>query len=195
MLHQDQNAALAELEAHPDWPLRSCAATNELGEPLVDPDLFYKPGAENERDAKRICTGCPLLLACRAYALGGIGWWESDGVWGGMTADERRAERRAQKKRRARIARQGERRPEPVKDWQPSPVQASLLQILAEQPDLRAAADMMDMPFPNTRWVYAQMCEQLGFHPDELTVPELLAAAAARLAQDPPAAQELGVAA
>ncbi|QKV98192.1 WhiB family transcriptional regulator (plasmid) [Streptomyces sp. NA02950] len=196
MLSPDQNAALSELEAHPNWPLRLCAVTDELGEFVIDPDLFYTPGAANERDAKKVClSGCPVLAACRAYALGGSGWWESDGVWGGMTADERRAERRAQKKRRARLARQGDKRPQPTENWEPSPAQASLLQALAEQPDLRAAAETMKRPYPNVRWVYAQMCEQLGFHSDELTVPALLEEAAKRISGERPSGPELEAAA
>lgn len=178
MLNHDQNAALSELEAHPQWPERACARTSLLGEPLVDPDLFFTPGSHAEGDAKRVCfNSCPLLVACRVYALGGDGWWESDGVWGGMTVAERRAERRAAKKRRARMARRGA-RPTPVANWKPSTAQRALLQALAAQPDLRAAAAALEMPFPNTRWVYSQMCEQLGFYPDELSVLELLEAAA-----------------
>ncbi|MER0443131.1 WhiB family transcriptional regulator [Streptomyces sp. Edi4] len=195
MFNPDQTTALAALEAHPNWPSRSCAETGLLGAPVVDPDLFHRPGAVNEEMAKAVCSGCPLLLACRAYALGGGGWWEAEGVWGGMTADERRAERRAARKRRTRLAQQGDRRPEPVKNWEPSPAQAQLLQALGEQPDLRAAAEAMDRPFPNIRWVYAQMCEQLGFHPDDLTVSALLETAAARTSRQAPGAPQLGEAA
>jgi hypothetical protein len=195
MLSQEQSAALAELEALSNWPLRLCAGTDELGEPIVDPDLFYTPGAANERDAKKIClSGCPLLAECRTYALGDAGWWESEGVWGGLSVAERRAERRAQRKRRARIARQGEDRPQPVEDWRPSPAQETLLKALSANPDLRAAADAMDRPFPNVRWVYSQMCSQLGFHQDEVTVAALLEEATARISGAPPSGAVLGVA-
>ncbi|MER5302183.1 WhiB family transcriptional regulator [Streptomyces lasiicapitis] len=179
MFNVNQTTALSELEAHPNWGSRACAVTDELGGLLVDPDVFYRPG--DEQTAKRICRGCPLLAACRAYAMGGSGWWETDGVWGGLTADERRAERRAEKKRRTRLARQGDRRPQPVASWAPTPAQASLLQALSAQPDLRAAAEAMTMPFPNVRWVYSQMCRQLGFQQDELSVPEVLEEVTARL--------------
>ncbi|MFB7649392.1 WhiB family transcriptional regulator [Streptomyces sp. NPDC056084] len=195
MFNPDQIAALAALEAHPSWASRSCAERGLLGAPVVDPDLFHRPGALNEELAKDVCSGCPLLLACRAYALGGDGWWEAQGVWGGMTADERRAERRAARKRRTRLAQQGDRRPEPVKNWEPSPAQAQLLLALGAQPNLRAAAEAMGRPFPNIRWVYAQMCEQLGFHADELTVTSLLETATARISRKGPSAPELGAAA
>ncbi|MER6253696.1 WhiB family transcriptional regulator [Streptomyces sp. NPDC001584] len=195
MLNEDQNSALSALEAHPTWPLRSCAVTDELGTLLVDPELFYTPGAENEEDAKQVCAGCPVLVACRSYALGGTGWWESDGIWGGMTVEERRAERRARTKRRSRLARQGEKQPAPVENWKPSPAQETLLQALAEHPDLRAAAVTMATPFPNVRWVYSQLCEQLGVHQDDLPITEVVEQATARFTIAPAANKQLEVAA
>ncbi|GAA1110844.1 WhiB family transcriptional regulator [Streptomyces javensis] len=173
--HSDEKTALSELEAHPAWPSRSCAATDPLGEPLVDPDIFYRPS--KALAAKRVCTGCPVRIACRAYALGGSGWWEAYGVWGGMTSEERRAERRAAKKRQARVANRGD-RPTPVPNWTPSTTQRALLDALRKQPDVREAASLLAIPYPNTRWVYSQVCRQLGFYPDELSVPDVLEAAA-----------------
>ncbi|MEV5451259.1 WhiB family transcriptional regulator [Streptomyces sp. NPDC052535] len=173
----DRIAALAELEAHPYWSLRACAETDELGEPAYKTDLFFTPGAVNVDAAKAVCQGCPVMLACRQYAL----VWENEGVWGGLSADERRAERRGQRKRRARLAQQAGARPKPVTNWKPSPAQATLLKILTKQPDLRAAAVEMDRPFPNVQWVYSQMCKQLGFHQDELSVPEVIAQANSHL--------------
>jgi hypothetical protein len=52
----------------------------------VDPDgLFVKGAAQTE--AKKICSGCPVISECLDYAL------DNDiqhGVWGGMTEYERR---------------------------------------------------------------------------------------------------------
>ncbi len=42
--------------------------------------------ALRERDAKRICSVCPVIGRCRQYALN---THEAHGVWGGMTAQER----------------------------------------------------------------------------------------------------------
>lgn len=195
MLNDDKHTALAALEGHPAWPLRSCAVTNELGIPFIDPEVFFTPGAENEEAAKTVCASCPVLEACRSYALGGPGWWESDGVWGGMTVEERRAKRRAQRKRRTRDAQQGEQRPAAVENWTPSPAQEALLQVLAGCPDLRAAAVTMATPYPNTSWVYSQLCEQLGVHQDELPVAEVVKQAAARCADSLAAKEPMGVAA
>ena len=56
------------------------------------PDLFY-PEKVNSRDvqsdqvlAKKACKACPLLDACATYAIVGH---ERDGIWGGLTPNER----------------------------------------------------------------------------------------------------------
>jgi WhiB family redox-sensing transcriptional regulator len=55
----------------------------------VDPQIFH-PAEEDEAaadEAKAICERCGVREACLEYALGAR---EKDGVWGGMTARERR---------------------------------------------------------------------------------------------------------
>ncbi|MDF3302900.1 WhiB family transcriptional regulator [Streptomyces tropicalis] len=58
-----------------------------------DPELFF-PLGENGLSlrqidrARAVCHRCPVLRECRAWALRNS---EYDGVWGGMTAGERRA--------------------------------------------------------------------------------------------------------
>ncbi|WP_425470122.1 WhiB family transcriptional regulator [Streptomyces tateyamensis] len=56
--------------------------------------LFFAPSKEptaarlaREEHAKQVCGGCPVLLACREHALAQP---EPYGVWGGLTAAERR---------------------------------------------------------------------------------------------------------
>ena len=57
---------------------------------------FYPPGrhetreerAEREIQAKTICQGCPVRMACLDYALA---IREPFGIWGGLTEHERRA--------------------------------------------------------------------------------------------------------
>ncbi|GAB2693699.1 hypothetical protein GCM10027089_13990 [Nocardia thraciensis] len=60
----------------------------------VDSAVFFHPDgergrarADRERNAKRICRDCPVLAACRDYALSAA---EPYGIWGGMSEDERR---------------------------------------------------------------------------------------------------------
>lgn len=57
----------------------------------ANPELFFADDEENPNEelvavAKKICKGCPLLLACRTKAIDE----NLDGVWGGTTARERR---------------------------------------------------------------------------------------------------------
>ncbi len=59
-----------------------------------DPELFFPVSeaaanaAQIER-AKAVCADCPVIAACRAFALD----HGAEGIWGGMTEDERRAVR------------------------------------------------------------------------------------------------------
>lgn len=55
----------------------------------VDPQIFH-PADEDEvgaAQAKSICAVCPVREACLEFALSAR---EKDGVWGGLTARERR---------------------------------------------------------------------------------------------------------
>ncbi|WP_083885354.1 WhiB family transcriptional regulator [Nocardia thailandica] len=71
-----------------DWQLRARCRD-------MDSDTFF-PGHDDRLDsihiqvldAKQICLGCPVLDACRDYALDAE---EPHGIWGGMTAQERAA--------------------------------------------------------------------------------------------------------
>lgn len=61
----------------------------------VDPELFFPAASRGpEHDAqvaaaKSVCSGCPVLHPCREWALTGL----TEGIAGGMTETERRAER------------------------------------------------------------------------------------------------------
>lgn len=66
----------------------------------VDPELFF---AEAERDplrtvlireAKAVCAQCPVLSLCRQH---GLEAQEPHGIWGGLTAEERKSKLRAQR--------------------------------------------------------------------------------------------------
>ncbi|WP_063735590.1 WhiB family transcriptional regulator [Streptomyces sp. RTd22] len=64
------------------------AARAACAQPGTDPDLWHSKDREDRRTAKTICTGCPLLDACRTWALDVR---QSEGVWGGLDAAERAA--------------------------------------------------------------------------------------------------------
>lgn len=52
-----------------------------------DPDALFVTGAA-QREAARLCAGCPVKLECLADALDNRVEY---GVWGGMTERQRRA--------------------------------------------------------------------------------------------------------
>ncbi|HEY0717283.1 MAG TPA: WhiB family transcriptional regulator [Streptosporangiaceae bacterium] len=58
----------------------------------VEPDLFFPISGKGRSQsdaarARRICQSCPVRAACLDYALA---THQSDGIWGGLTTDERR---------------------------------------------------------------------------------------------------------
>ncbi|MFI0417822.1 WhiB family transcriptional regulator [Spongiactinospora sp. 9N601] len=57
-----------------------------------DPELFFPPAPslDQETRAKAVCGRCPVMAECRAYALRA---GEREGIWGGMTPQERRRSR------------------------------------------------------------------------------------------------------
>lgn len=53
----------------------------------IDPDLFFLTGRTHSRQAAEMCAICPILQECRDYAIQAR---EPFGVWGALTAGERR---------------------------------------------------------------------------------------------------------
>ena len=51
-----------------------------------DPDIFFPRRGQGPYEAKRICSTCPVMKACRSYAMTNQ---ERLGVWGGLTWNER----------------------------------------------------------------------------------------------------------
>ncbi|NNG34849.1 WhiB family transcriptional regulator [Nakamurella aerolata] len=62
------------------WTTRAVCATK-------DPDLLFVTGAA-QREAARLCQGCPVKVECLADALDNQ---VEFGVWGGLTERQRRA--------------------------------------------------------------------------------------------------------
>lgn len=82
--------------ANPDNP-RGWMARGRCQE--VDPDLFFPDQGGDFRPAKQICAGCPVKVACLEYALDHD---ERFGIYGGLSAKERRREQ--QRRNRQAIA-------------------------------------------------------------------------------------------
>jgi WhiB family redox-sensing transcriptional regulator len=63
-----------------EWRLDAlCAET--------DPEAFFPEKGGSTRDAKRVCTGCPVRAQCLEFALAND---ERFGIWGGLSERERR---------------------------------------------------------------------------------------------------------
>jgi len=84
------------------WDWQSQAACRE-----ADTAIFFHPTGERgtrfeerEKAAKQVCARCPVLMACRRYALQAQ---EAYGVWGGLTEAERLA-RTGRQRRRSSLA-------------------------------------------------------------------------------------------
>lgn len=68
-----------------DGPDRSwIARANCVG---INPDAFYPERGYDAQVAKAVCAGCDVRDACLSYAME---TGEIVGVWGGLTAGERR---------------------------------------------------------------------------------------------------------
>ena len=78
-----------------DWRFRAACRGS-------DPELFFPVGTSGPAlvqlaDAKSVCRRCPVSIECRTWALE---TGQDAGVWGGMSAGERRAKRRRDRRDR-----------------------------------------------------------------------------------------------
>ena len=81
---------LPDLERTNDW--RDQAACIEYAHSVE----FFPARGESTRDAKAVCSTCPVRPQCLEYALQ---WDHLCGVWGGMSERERRQVRRRNRTR------------------------------------------------------------------------------------------------
>lgn len=71
-----------------------------------DPELFFPVGTSGPAllqitEAKAVCRRCPVVAECLTWA---IATGQDDGIWGGMSEDERRATNRRNARTGARLA-------------------------------------------------------------------------------------------
>lgn len=78
------------LETPPNWIDEAVCAS-------VDPAIFFPRKGAASNEAKRICGTCPVRAECLEWALdyesghvGGADWNASHGIYGGLSAPERR---------------------------------------------------------------------------------------------------------
>jgi WhiB family transcriptional regulator, redox-sensing transcriptional regulator len=95
-----QRASAREDEGGP-WHSEAVCRRDEAG-------LFFAPSKEptaarlsREQAAKRVCARCPVMVECREHALV---LPEPYGVWGGLTAAERRVVLARRRRREAAAA-------------------------------------------------------------------------------------------
>lgn len=68
-----------------DWRAQAlCAQT--------DPEAFFPEKGESPRAAKKVCQACPVRLQCLQFA---VDHNQRFGIWGGLSARERREYARA----------------------------------------------------------------------------------------------------
>ncbi|WP_443056592.1 WhiB family transcriptional regulator [Streptomyces sp. NBC_00667] len=86
------------------WHAEAVCRRDEAG-------LFFAPSKEptaarlaREEAAKRVCARCPVMVACREHALLQP---EPYGVWGGLTAAERRVVLARRRRRSAELRQSG----------------------------------------------------------------------------------------
>jgi WhiB family redox-sensing transcriptional regulator len=72
----------------PSWMDQAACASHD------DPDLWFPERGDDDRqrEALRICGGCPVRSACLACVLS---LPMQPGIWGGTTEDERRSHLKA----------------------------------------------------------------------------------------------------
>jgi WhiB family transcriptional regulator, redox-sensing transcriptional regulator len=72
----------------PSWMEQAACASHD------DPDLWFAECGEHERqrEALRICAGCPVRAACLAHVLS---MPPQSCIWAGTTEDQRRPRRKA----------------------------------------------------------------------------------------------------
>jgi len=68
-----------DITAVPEWMTGGVCAQ-------VDPELWFPEKGGSTREAKALCTGCPVQVQCLAYALAND---ERFGVWGGASERDR----------------------------------------------------------------------------------------------------------
>jgi WhiB family redox-sensing transcriptional regulator len=66
----------------------------------LEPELFFPGPGIDPAPAKAVCASCIVRGECLAIA---IARREPDGIWGGLTAAERRGDARRRRRRRASV--------------------------------------------------------------------------------------------
>lgn len=131
---------------------------------------------EREKAAKRVCGGCPVVAACRAYANTETAdgrLVQPDGIWGGQLSLERH---------RALIARRSEAAGLPLEKnlaEARTPQKQAVLAALVRETDEELVAYRAGMDVRTANWNRSVLCTLLGLNKETATRQQLLETAAA----------------
>ena len=177
---------------HPHFRYRGCAPDVDMpgraaGDTSLSLDAWHgedRDGSEPQRErlareaaAVEVCVGCPVMVACDAYASsvvsegGKARLAEPDGIWGGRLALERH---RAFIKRRHEIA-----VPAPKRLMQ-TPQKLRVLEALAVHVTPEAVAQAAAVDVRTANWQRSRHVTQLNLDKESATRAQLLAAAVER---------------
>lgn len=83
----DDDLLLEQLAPPGDWATQGTCWNHPT------PDMWFPEKGDwvSSRDAKQICGSCPVVFECRSYALDTR---QAYGIWGGLSAEDRRQLRR-----------------------------------------------------------------------------------------------------
>ena len=191
---RDALAARAEFTGHRHFRYRGCAPVppqvadfrgQALGDPALHIDAWgsvdhpepQRNRIARERAAVAVCSRCPVLAECRAYAnseTAGGRLAEPDGIWGGTLALDRH---RALIKRRQAQADSAIPAAGALAECRTVQKQA-VLGALARETDEELVAYRAGMDVRTANWHRAILCGLLGLDKDRASRGELLGAAA-----------------
>lgn len=178
--HREQIAAYDRLTSHPHWDYRACAPDPDNPEvTAADPDVpigvWLTPDQESqktrparERQALALCAACPVRTACLTYALSYETGRKNQDIWGGMTAEQRKAVLLAHKTAQTtpRQAPAG-----------PSPLDLRVLHALAAHRAPTAVARAAGLTVTRANWHRSKLVTAHGLDPATTTRAQLLYAA------------------
>lgn len=85
-----RTSAAALAEADEDWYVDALCVD-------ADTDWFFPVGYADQENMAHYCTDCPVRVECGEFALATN---QEAGIWGGMTEEARRRERRRRARQR-----------------------------------------------------------------------------------------------
>ncbi|MGI5507447.1 WhiB family transcriptional regulator [Lentzea sp. CA-135723] len=117
--------------------------------PGVDPELHFPLTSQRGRltspsaiaqaaKAIRMCNGCPVLAPCREW-----GMTQSDGIWGGLTVQDREAIREGEKRKKSKKCKKSEPLVPAVASAQPEHLQLSVPAVTSASRNRKSVDELL----------------------------------------------------